>query len=363
MHDSRELIETALAGEKPRRTPIFDLLANDAVVEHFAGNALDGTDDETTVVTAAARGLDATRAVATPNQQRTVWTDPAGNRRVSDRWTSWREKPAFPDLDGWAEWMSAYVEQGSNGREGSIHLDLTAPKFDERQGRLEAERQRAYNERLGGTVNIHCTPSTAVNALLYYVGLETFSFLWADRRELLKRWIAVYREKTLNYISATAHAVTSPLAMIYCDVAYNHGPMFSVAMFDEMGFFEEVEVLCDAIHDRRMAAVFHSDGNITDLLDDLAATGIDGLNPIEKAAGMDVLEVRRRFPELVLVGGVDVTHLLRTASPREIRRETRRIVEEAGARGRLLIGSSTEVGDDVPLENYVAFHDEVMQGN
>ena len=86
-----------------------------------------------------------------------------------------------------------------------------------------------------------------------------------------------------------------------------------------------------------------------------------GRNPIEKAAGMDIYEVRRRYPELALVGGVDATHLLRTASPQQIRGQTRKIIDEVGAEGRLLIGSSTEVGNDIPLENYLAFHQEAMK--
>ena len=96
--------------------------------------------------------------------------------------------------------------------------------------------------------------------------------------------------------------------------------------------------------------------------DDLIAAGIDGLNPIESAAGMDLYALRRRYPELILVGGLDVTHLLPTGTPEDVRVETRRMIRETGAEGRLLIGSSTELEDNVPLANYLAFHDEVMRG-
>jgi len=120
---------------------------------------------------------------------------------------------------------------------------------------------------------------------------------------------------------------------------------------------EEISARC---HDYGLTVIFHSDGYIMDIVDDLLAAGIDGLNPIEKAAGMDLYALRRRFPELILVGGLDVTHLLPTGTPEQVRAETRRMLDEAGAEGRLLIGSSTELEDNVPLENYLAFHDEVM---
>ena len=54
--------------------------------------------------------------------------------------------------------------------------------------------------------------------------------------------------------------------------------------------------------------------------------------------------------------------LLPFGTPEDVRAETRRIIDEVEAEGRLLIGSSTELGDDVPLANYLALHDEAMRG-
>ncbi len=108
--------------------------------------------------------------------------------------------------------------------------------------------------------------------------------------------------------------------------------------------------------------IFHSDGNVMEIMDDLVAAGIDGLNPLEKAAGMDVYAIRRRWPGLILVGGMDVSRLMPFGTPAEIRAETRRMIREVGAEGGLLIGSSTEIGNDIPLANYLAFRDEAMGG-
>jgi hypothetical protein len=38
------------------------------------------------------------------------------------------------------------------------------------------------------------------------------------------------------------------------------------------------------------------------------------------------------------------------------------MIDELGAEGRLLIGTTTELDNAVSLENYLAFHDEVMRG-
>ena len=308
---SKVLIEAVLAGRRPARIPLFDLLFNDAVIEHFAGSLLDGSDDQRVVYRAVSRALDCARSVRTPACEGVTMTDEAGNIRVSQRWTSWVQKPAFTDAQGWETWMRDYVERAEAGDHLLKRLALTMPNATPQQQTAAAAMQRRMNEDLGGTVFIYCTPSTTLNALIHYLGLDMLSYLWTDCREVVERWLRVYVRETINYIDTTGHSDLSPLAMIYSDVAYNHGPMFSRKMFQEMGFFDEIAAICDACHKRGMKVIFHSDGDIRSLMADLVATGIDGLNPIEAAAGMDVFEIHRNHPKLILVGGVDVTHLLR----------------------------------------------------
>lgn len=353
MRDSRRLIEEAFDGIRPERTPIFDIFTNDAVVQHFSGLALDGRDDELACVTAAGSALDGTGCTFVPMAEGSTWVDEAGNVFVASRWMSWIQRQALTDTAKWAEWMRCYIEEVESQAE---------PVLDEVSKEIAA--QKAYNDRLNGTVFVHCTPPTPINELVchYHCGLERFSYLWTDERELVVRWMRACEQKTLRYIQRTAHLDTSQMVKIYSDVAYKGRLMFGSETLNEFGFFDSVAQICDACHARGMQVIFHSDGYIMDIMDDLVSAGIDGLNPIEQAAGMDIYELRRKYPQLTMVGGVDVTWLLRTGSADEIRRETRRIIDEVGTEGRLLIGSSTEVDNTVPLENYLAFHDEVMKG-
>lgn len=352
MQNSRQLIEQACAGHRPSRTPIFDLLCNDAVVEHFAGAQLDGKDDMGVMLTAAGRALDGTRSIFAPMREGKTWTDEIGNIHESARWTGWIRHHALADADAWSCWIAGHIER----------LEKVPVPGDIERAQAGSE-QDAYNARLGGTVNVFCTPSTAINTALFgYCGLAVFSYLWADERDLLLRWLrALERERRIETILA-AHAAHSPLAMIYSDVAYRERLMFSRATFKEIGFFDDVADICAQCHEYGQTVIFHSDGYIMDIMDDLIACGIDGLNPIEKAAGMDAYALRRRYPHLILVGGMDVTHLLLSGNPAQVRAEARRMIDEVGAEGRLLIGSTTEVGNNVPLDNYLAFHDEAMRG-
>ena len=352
MQDSKRLIADACKGGRPERTPIFDLLLNDAVIEHFAGRPLDGSADKETVLLALGNALDGGRYAAVPDVEGRTWTDEIGNVHVAQRWTSWIKSHALTGEDQWKTWIEGQIER------------LEAEPFPAPKERAQAAaEQRAFDAQLDGAQFIHCTPSTALNEALFgNCGIEMFSYLWADHADLVLRWMRALERRNRAAIEREAHAENCALAMIYSDMAYKRRLMFGKKMLNRLGFFDDVAGICAACHDKGLQVIFHSDGYIMDIVDDLIAAGIDGLNPIEKAAGMDIYELRRRYPDLILVGGVDVTHLLVGGSPADVRRETRHIIDRVGANGRLLIGSSTELGNDVPLPNYLAFHDEVMRG-
>lgn len=353
MKESAGLVRDACAGRRPARTPIYDLLANDAVTAHFAGRPLDGRDDMGALCLAVAHGLDATRYLLAPSAEGATSRDRFGNTFTHQRWTSWVSDHARKELDDWVRWLPGEIQRLES--EPAVTPAVRATFHQE---------QAAFNQRLGGSVYIACTPSTAINEALfgYHCGLEILSYLWADEPDLVLRWFRGIESAQLRHIERTAHPDQAALAVIYSDVAFKGRLMFSRETFQAWGFFDDVARICAGCHRAGLQVIFHSDGYIMDILPDLVAAGIDGLNPIEKAAGMDLYEIRRRYPKLILAGGLDVTHLLPFGTPAEVRRETRRMIDETGAEGRLLIGSSTEVGNDVPLANYLAFRDEVFAG-
>jgi hypothetical protein len=353
MKDSQLLIDQAINGIRPARTPLFDLLLNDDVLQHFAGRAWNGVDDEALSIAAVANCLDGSRHIATPDVPGRTWVDEQGNVREAMRWTSWIRTHALITPEQWIAWIRFNIDQ----------LDAEPwPTAADRE--RECARQQRLNERLNGTVYIHCTPSTAINDMLFgrNIGLQMFSYLWTDERDLMLRWFRALEQHRRKYVDLSAQRATSPMAMIYSDVAFKQRPMFSQRTFRDFGFYDDVADICATCHARGLKVIFHSDGDIMTLVDDLVAAGIDGLNPLEKAAGMDVYAIRRRHPHLIFVGGLDVTHLLPEGTPDDVRKETRRMIEELGGAGRLLIGSSTELDNHVPLANYLAFRDEAMRG-
>jgi uroporphyrinogen decarboxylase len=138
------------------------------------------------------------------------------------------------------------------------------------------------------------------------------------------------------------------------DMASNAGPMYSPQVFHDV-LLPRLKRIVDAAHQAGLFYVFRTDGVLWPVADDLfVASGADGYGEIDVAAGMDLLEVRARYPQLVLFGGVECGELLTNGSPEEVYAEARRVVEGLKPGGRHVLGSSNSVNCSVPPENYRA---------
>jgi uroporphyrinogen decarboxylase len=137
------------------------------------------------------------------------------------------------------------------------------------------------------------------------------------------------------------------------DFAMTKGPMVSpkhTARFLTPALEKQVE-----LGHRLGVPVFkHTDGNLWKIIDLLVNTGIDGLHPIDPLAGMDLGEVRAKFPNLCLMGNVNCGATLSWKSVEEVRQEVKECIKKAGYGGGYICMSSNTVHSGVKPENYLA---------
>jgi uroporphyrinogen decarboxylase len=136
------------------------------------------------------------------------------------------------------------------------------------------------------------------------------------------------------------------------DVAYHSGPMISPAWLEE-NIFTYYRQMGEILHEADKPFIYHSDGDMTALLDMIVDCGIHALHPVEPES-MDIYQLRKRvIGKLCLLGNIRV-HTLSTAGPDEIRELVRDRIENLGYEGAYCVGSSNSVPNYVPLENYKA---------
>ena len=106
----------------------------------------------------------------------------------------------------------------------------------------------------------------------------------------------------------------------------------------------------------------HSDGDIRLVLDMLIDAGIEGINPLERRANMDIVKIHELYPKLILIGGMCNTKTLLRGTKEDVEAEAKAIID-IGRDGGIIIGSHS-IGPEIPLENFVAYHETcVTYGN
>jgi len=325
----------------PDRPPVFDLVRNDRILSHFGGERLTFDNAAILVPRALSRIVDATRAMIRLPKPEGEAVTPDGRRVRQFRWTEWYEERTYASSEEYA---------AAHRRGPGESWDWN--EEDERQLAAYLHEQSELQRNLGDSVffwNAHARPDLCT--LYREVGLDQFCYYMADRPKAVSDALERATVKRIQLVEHLPESANPMAVFLADDIAYKGATLFSPAWL-RAEYFHRLARCIDVWHRRGIKVLFHSDGNLMEILDGLVEAGIDGLNPIEVVAGMDVGEIHRRHPHLFLCGGIDVSDLLTHGTPQQIRDVTLRAIE--AGRGRLMVGSTTEAHNDVPLENYMA---------
>jgi len=358
----RERVERAMALRDTDRVPLYDILLCDRAIEHFSGETLPPLvdDPETRAAVdritgkAIARMLDATRGSTFGALADRDYVDDFGFHIHQDarEKTSWIARRPFDDVAGAAEFLKTLI---AGLVEQTRQIRANPREKRESHGRWFREVQA----RIGDTVHLIAQQGTGLDEVRFKVGFELFVYLEADRPGLVAEALEAYTELNVAACHAIADVALSPAVLTYGDIACKGRLLHSPAWL-RREFFPRLKRLNDAWHEHGFQCFFHSDGCLMAVMDDLVAAGIDGLNPIETVAGMDLKEVRTRYPQLFLAGGIDMSQLLSNGTPDEVREVCRQAIRDACP--GYLMGSTTEADNSCRAENLVAMYEVAMEG-
>lgn len=115
-----------------------------------------------------------------------------------------------------------------------------------------------------------------------------------------------------------------------------------------------------AVKDAGKYVMIHSCGDVDELFDDLIDAGLDCFNPFQpEVMDVDALLARYRG-RLTFHGGLSTQRTLPYGSEADVRAATRHLLDQ-GREGNYIFAPAHAVEGDVPLENMLAFLDELKQ--
>ena len=327
--NSYERIMVALERKEPDRVPILEWTVHPAVIQHLCPQARDRADFDEMM------GLDAT----------CCW--PQYNRIAQ------YENGSY--LDEWGVLFQAGPEVEDHPIKGPIqsqedldHYVPPDPDAEHRLGKLpqlvrrfKKKKAVIFFHRIGFILSSHLN------------GLENLLMNMLAAPEFVHQLLDKTLETNMR-IARRAIRAGADIVVLGDDYAGNTAPLVSPTMFKEF-IVPRMKKMVDLVHEEGAKVVQHSDGNVWPILDMIVGTGVDGINPIEPAAGMDIGEVKQKYGQRVcLVGNIDCSHLLTEGSVEDVEAAVKECIRKASGGGGHIISSSNSVVSSAKPENYLA---------
>lgn len=274
------------------------------------------------------------------------------------------------------------VDEHVLAERGAYTLDAVATEIralaDPDQVRDEWDEERAYRQfladfgdwqkRLGGVVWCPADWDMIPMALWYArFGYENALLLPSVFPDLHRKLMRFSAERGRHRCQLRARAIREglhPRAILSGeDLCSQRGPMISPD-FLRREYFPLLEYAIEPLVSVGAKIVWHCDGDVRPILDDVLACGIGGLQGFQRECGMElewiVKRRTRRGERLVIYGPLEVTTTLPLGTPADVRAEVRQAMVTCRDEASLVFFTSNTINPDVPLENVRAFWDEVQ---
>lgn len=220
--------------------------------------------------------------------------------------------------------------------------DVDAPDFFD-----DAKR---YIDRYGNSdLAIFGSLRTGMMNTIFSMGLVDFSMALFNDRKFIEHLLDSYIEWNIKAAKGLTNAGVDYL-VVYDDIAFNTGPIIMPDAFRDI-FLPRMKSFSSTL---TLPWVYHSDGDISLVFDDLLTLGMNGYNPFQPDV-MDIFDYHEKYgDQLCFWGNVDIGHTLTRGTVEETRAETRDKIQRLAPGGGFILATSNSITDYCKVENILA---------
>ena len=148
------------------------------------------------------------------------------------------------------------------------------------------------------------------------------------------------------------------------DICYNKGPLISPSMMREFLLPYYQQLIADVQRrqldkGRRLNIFVDTDGYALPVIDFYREIGMNAMGPFEVAAGCDVVEIGRKYPDMILHGGIDKRVLAEGKDA--IDKHLDYIMLAMKRRGGYIPTCDHGVPEEVSFENYLHYRRRMLE--
>ncbi len=179
--------------------------------------------------------------------------------------------------------------------------------------------------------------------------------------DVMEKYFAYGGENGRLYNMAVARAVekygVAPYVYTGDDICFNDGPLCSIEMLDKL-YFPHLAHAVQPLHDAGIKIVWHSDGNILPIIDQLInVVGVSGFQGFQEETGCTLEKVAshrtRNDERLILWGSLSVTTTLPYGTVDDVKNDVERCFKVAAPGGGFGLASTSSILPETPLENII----------
>lgn len=193
------------------------------------------------------------------------------------------------------------------------------------------------------------------------MGFETFAFAMFENPELIDLLYKNIESIILSMFETMVDFDCVGALWYSDDIAYATGLMVDPSFYKQY-LFPSLKKIGDLAKRKGIPFIYHTDGKLWDVLDDIVECGVTALHPIEPKS-MDIFELRDKYyNKLAFCGGIEVDTLAR-GSENEVKDLIKFYLDKLPGTCSWIVGSSNSIPDYVNVKNYLTMLEMVHNYN
>lgn len=341
--DFERFLTTVFLGE-PDRVPLVELFVHRDVKEAFMGRPV--SDLKTEVEFYVAMGADCVPLLASVFRRGNIPRQTT--RKSSFRYSLYQSGSAT--TRNWAEEGRGVITSHEEFERFSW------PTVDD----IDCSEYEAIEGYLPAGMKVVASNAFIFDAVSRLMGTENFFLSLMDNQDLVERMFEKAGALQYQLIERICEHECVGAVWIGDDIAYAESLLVSPKVLRKYLFpwFKKIGDFCRA---KNLAYLYHSDGNLWEVMEDIIDLGFNALHPIEPKA-MDIKEVKERFGhKLCLIGNIDLGYTLTRGTPQEVEAEVRQRIRDIALGGGYCVSSSNSITEYVPLDNFKAMIETTLK--
>ena len=206
---------------------------------------------------------------------------------------------------GW-DWPIKDAKSWQQLKDERINLNNVRARLPQNWSSLVQEyKNRDYPLALGGY------PFGFFGTLAHRIGYENLFYMYYDHPKLIHDIMDTFTELWIAVFAEVLADVEIDHLQIWEDISFGSGSMLSVSIIREfmLPYYKRVTGFLKS-HGVKLIFV-DTDGYCMDIIPLFIEGGATGMFPFEVNCGMDIVEVRKRFPNLALMGGIPKSEIVK----------------------------------------------------